>query len=43
MILNHAGKDKIKYLSGISVDAITKLRKGELENMNGSTCSTCIN
>ena len=27
------GKDKIKHLSGISVDAITKLRKGELENL----------
>ena len=26
-------KDKIKHLSGISVDAITKLRKGELENL----------
>src|SRR5438045_6923977 len=27
------GKEKIKHLSGISVDAITKLRKGELENL----------
>ena len=27
------GKDKIKHLSGISVDAIAKLRKGELENL----------
>src|SRR5216117_3987134 len=27
------GKDKIKHLSGISVDAITKLRKRELENL----------
>src|SRR5256886_16119567 len=27
------GKDKIKHLSGISVDAITKLRRGELENL----------
>ena len=27
------GKDKIKCLSGISVDAITKLRKRELENL----------
>src|SRR2546430_1923626 len=27
------GKDKIKLLSGISVDAIAKLRKGELENL----------
>ena len=27
------GKDKIKYLSGISVDAVTKLRKEELENL----------
>src|SRR5438045_3388065 len=26
-------KDKIKHLSGISVNAITKLRKGELENL----------
>ena len=25
--------EKIKHLSGISVDAITKLRKGELENL----------
>ena len=29
------GKDKIKHLSGISVDAITKLRKRELENLYG--------
>src|SRR5437762_1156399 len=28
-----SGKDKIKHLSRISVDAITKLRKGELENL----------
>ena len=28
-----SGKDKIKHLSGISVNAITKLRKGELENL----------
>jgi len=27
------GKEKIKLLSGISVDAIAKLRKGELENL----------
>src|SRR5436190_1381511 len=27
------GKDKIKHLSRISVDAIAKLRKGELENL----------
>src|SRR6266480_2002530 len=27
------GKDKIKHLSGISVDAITKLRKEELKDL----------
>ena len=27
------GKDKIRHLSGISVDAITKLRKEELVNL----------
>src|SRR6266480_5455133 len=33
MIEKAGGKDKIKCLSGISVDAITKLRKRELENL----------
>ena len=33
MIEKAGGKDKIKHLSGISVDAITKLRKEELENL----------
>src|SRR2546421_9714351 len=33
-VIEKAGrKDKIKHLSGISVDAIAKLRKGELENL----------
>src|SRR5436305_5023327 len=33
-VIEKAGeKDKIKCLSGISVNAITKLRKGELENL----------
>src|SRR5437667_1202814 len=33
MIEKAGGKDKIKCLSGISVDAITKLGKRELENL----------
>jgi len=33
VIKKAGGKEKIKHLSGISVDAITKLRKGELENL----------
>ena len=33
-VIEKAGeKEKIKHLSGISVNAITKLRKGELENL----------
>src|SRR5947199_10859950 len=33
MIEKAGGKEKIKHSSGISVDAITKLRKGELKNL----------